>query len=161
MIPHRWAFFLYCAYWGLYFFLTVAATGATVGMAILGLKVVDASNGDDASLVQAALRTLLLPLSTTVLPVLGVLGFYRRDGRMLHDLVANTGIIFEWEAQLAKVRALAIQRAKEQASLRAASTITNSSHTTTTTETPLLMQGDLGESTRNGGGPGTSYTNTP
>ena len=135
----RWAFFLYCFYWGMYFFLAVAATGSTMGMAILGLKVVNANDGEDATVTQAALRTMLLPLSTGVLPILGVIGFYRRDGRMLHDVVANTGIIFEWEAQIAKVRALAMQRAKQQASLRAASTLSNSTQSMTSSpEVPFL-----------------------
>ena len=147
----HWAVFLYCIYWVLYFFLSVAATGSTIGMSIVGLKVVDANTGDEVSVTKAALRTLLLPLSITVMPLLGVIGFYRKDGRMLHDLVAQTGIVFEWEAQMAKMRSLAKARVKRQAGIRASSRLANSQTSTTS----LLDEDGLRESS--GGESTASY----
>ena len=108
-----WVVVLYCLYWGQYFFVSVLATGQTIGMAITGITVVDAATGGDITTLQAALRTAILPLSTTIFPFLGLLGFYRRDGRMLHDLIAGTGLVYSWDAEVAKFRAQAMKRVRK------------------------------------------------
>ncbi|EEC44006.1 predicted protein [Phaeodactylum tricornutum CCAP 1055/1] len=105
-----WVFVMYCVYWVLCFFLTVLVTGQTLGMAIVGIKVVCSRTGEDVSLRQAMVRTAILPLTTTVLPILGIMGITRRDGRLLHDVVAGTGIVYAWDARMAKVRAVAMKR---------------------------------------------------
>lgn len=98
---------VYCFLWFFYFFISVALAGQTFGMAVVGLKVCDCRRSSPYSTVsiqQAFIRTCLLPVTLTLFPPLGVIGFVRRDGRMLHDLVANTGMIYLWDAELAKAR---------------------------------------------------------
>jgi uncharacterized RDD family membrane protein YckC len=103
-----WVMVLYCLHWFTYFFLAVWLAGQTLGMTLVGLKVCNCNYSSAAystvTLEQALVRTLLLPVTLTLFPPLGAIGFVRRDGRMLHDLVAGTGIIYLWDAQLAKVR---------------------------------------------------------
>ena len=102
-----WMLVVYSFFWFFYFFLSVALTGQTIGMAVVGLKVCDCKHMSPYSTVsipQAFIRTCLLPVTLTLFPPLGVIGLVRRDGRMLHDLVAHTGMIYLWDAELAKVR---------------------------------------------------------
>jgi uncharacterized RDD family membrane protein YckC len=100
--------FLYCGCWFMYFFLSVGLVGQTLGMAIVGVRVCNCNRAahpySTVSIKQALLRTFLLPLTVTLCPALGVIGLVRRDGRMLHDLVANTGMIYLWNAELTKLR---------------------------------------------------------
>lgn len=103
---------LYCIYWFLYFFLCEAIAGQTLGMMAVGLKVCNCARTDpysSVSLKQAFIRTCLLPITVTLLPPLGLIGLFRRDGRMLHDLVAHSGIIYLWDAELAKLRHKALR----------------------------------------------------
>ncbi|GKY98609.1 hypothetical protein MPSEU_000817600 [Mayamaea pseudoterrestris] len=113
-----WAGGLYGLYWFLYFFLCTVLVSKTLGMNIVGLKIVvdrrsssrvaaRTEEDDDNVNVpfgRALLRTLLLPLTSVVMPLLGLIGIIRRDGRMLHDWVAGTGIIYKWDAHMAHFR---------------------------------------------------------
>lgn len=122
----------WAVYWFGYFFLCTWLTGQTVGMVVLGCKVVNAHDSpwswlhprrrrqrqrrghhdpqihaDSNNVVtarQAFWRTLLLPVTLTLCPPLCVMGMYRRDGRMLHDWLAGTGMIYMWDARLARMR---------------------------------------------------------
>jgi uncharacterized RDD family membrane protein YckC len=68
--------------------LLVALTGRTLGMRVLGLRVVRVSDRTAVpGLVTALLRTL--PLLLTV----GLTGFFTRDGRGLHDVVAGSAVV--------------------------------------------------------------------
>jgi len=73
-------------------------------MLLVGLKVCQSQRYATVTLQQAFVRTCLLPVSLTLFPPLGVIGVFRRDGRMLHDLIAGTGMIYLWDASLAKLR---------------------------------------------------------
>jgi len=99
-----WTVVAYCTYWFLYFLVSTLLTGVTVGMAIVGIKVVDTDTGDCITFKQAVLRTLLLPLSSTVAVFLVAIGIFRRDGRMLHDVAAGTGLVYKWNAEMARFR---------------------------------------------------------
>ena len=90
--------FLYFAYsWG--------ASGKTVGMALLGVKVV-AADGTEAGPRRAVIRTLAFPLSFLLFG-LGFLGiFLQRDRRALHDLIAGTAVVYTWDARSARLRFL-------------------------------------------------------
>jgi uncharacterized RDD family membrane protein YckC len=104
---------LYCIYWFLYFFLSVALTGMTFGMLLVGVRVVNCQKSSphkSVSVQQAFFRTCLLPVTLTVCWPLGVIGLYRRDGRMLHDLIAQTGMIYLWDAKMAKERRQVMQQ---------------------------------------------------
>jgi len=96
---------LYAIWWFLHFFLSVWSTGQTLGMAVMGLQVVPSrSHRMGVSWKQALIRTAVLSLTLFVSPFMAVIGFFRRDGRMLHDIIADTGIIYKWNARMAKLR---------------------------------------------------------
>jgi uncharacterized RDD family membrane protein YckC len=83
---------------------SLAATGSTIGKAILGLMVVR-SDGTKLNARRAALRTLMFPLSFVVFGLGFLMGLVRRDRRELHDLIADTGVVYEWDADTAQLRA--------------------------------------------------------
>ena len=100
---------LYFAWMFLYFSYSWAASGKTLGMAALGVRVVSA-DGADASARQAVIRTLALPLSFLLLG-LGFLGILvQRDRRALHDLIAGTAVVYAWDARSARLRFLAREK---------------------------------------------------
>ena len=90
--------FVYFAYsWG--------ASGKTLGMALLGVKVV-AADGTMAGPRRAVIRTLAFPLSFLLLG-LGFTGIlFQRDRRALHDMIAGTAVVYYWEARAARLRFL-------------------------------------------------------
>lgn len=68
--------------------LLVALTGQTLGMRLMGLKVLRLSEpGHVPGFTNALLRTV--PLLLTV----GVTGFFTRDGRGLHDVLAGSAVV--------------------------------------------------------------------
>jgi uncharacterized RDD family membrane protein YckC len=124
---------LFCVYWFLYFFLSVSIAGRTLGMAIAGIMVVDAKTGsEEITVSQAFVRTLVLPLTTTLFPPLGAFGLIRRDGRMFHDSVANTGIVYCWDAHLAMLRKKASKRFEQRQSAYITTEEEQNSSTSTT-----------------------------
>jgi uncharacterized RDD family membrane protein YckC len=73
---------------GLEHVVLVALAGQTIGMRLLGLKVVRLADPSRVpGLVAAVLRTLPLLLSA------GLLGFFGRDGRGAHDLIAGCVVV--------------------------------------------------------------------
>lgn len=93
--------FLYFAYqWGL--------SGRTLGMAVLGIRVVS-TDGSAIGPRQAVIRTLSFPLSF-VLFGLGFLGILiNRDRHAWHDRIARTAVVYSWDARAARLRWLAKQ----------------------------------------------------
>ncbi|MFZ1866576.1 MAG: RDD family protein [Polyangiales bacterium] len=78
----------------LYFWLGVAIAGKTLGMGIVGIKVVT-NVGRPISPGRAAIRVLVQPIS--IATVVGLLGIVLdRDQRALHDLVAKTAVVHDW-----------------------------------------------------------------
>ena len=97
---------LYFAWLFLYFAYSWGASGKTLGMACLGVKVVSAE-GADTTARQAVIRTLAFPLSFLCFG-LGFLGIVlQRDRRALHDLIAGTAVVYAWDARSARLRFLA------------------------------------------------------
>ena len=90
----------------LYFTYPLSVSGRTVGMAVLGVRVVRA-DGSDLSLGRAALRVTVYPLSFLVFGIGLLLILLRRDRRALHDLLADTAVVYAWDAQAARLRFLA------------------------------------------------------
>jgi len=82
---------------------SLAATGRTIGKAILGLMAVR-SDGSKLDARHAALRTLMFPLSFVLFGIGFLIGLVRRDRRQLHDLIADTAIVYAWEADTARLR---------------------------------------------------------
>jgi uncharacterized RDD family membrane protein YckC len=89
-----------------YFGYSWAMSGRTFGMAVLGIKVVQA----DGQLIrprQGVLRSLAFPLSFLILG-LGFLGILvGRQHRALHDVIAGTAVVYAWDARAARLRFLA------------------------------------------------------
>ena len=83
---------------------SLAATGRTIGKAILGLMAVR-SDGALLDARHAALRTLMFPLSFLLLGIGFLIGLIRPDRRELHDLIADTSIVYAWDADTARRRA--------------------------------------------------------
>lgn len=101
-----WLFVYYAYSW--------ATSGKTLGMAIVGLRVVR-SDGAPVSARGAALRTLALPLSFLLFG-LGFLGILiGRHRRALHDRIADTAVVYGWDARGAQLRFLASEQIPAQA----------------------------------------------
>lgn len=95
----------YVAWQFVYIALPLAASGRTVGKAVLGLRVARA-DGTDLDPARAVGRTLVYPLSFLLLGVGLLLGLVRRDRRCLHDVLAGTAVVYAWDARTARMRLL-------------------------------------------------------
>jgi uncharacterized RDD family membrane protein YckC len=83
-----------------------AASGRTLGMAALGVRVVRA-DGTALDPRRAAVRAIAFPLSFVVFG-LGLLGILvQREHRALHDLIAGTAVVYSWDARAARLRFIA------------------------------------------------------
>ena len=82
---------------------SLAATGRTIGKAVLGLLVVQ-SNGDRLHSRAALVRTIVFPLSFLVFGLGLLVGLIRHDRREMHDLIAGTAVIYAWDAATAQLR---------------------------------------------------------
>jgi uncharacterized RDD family membrane protein YckC len=93
-----WEFLYYAFYW--------TGTGKTPGMLLLGVQVVG-QDGTSVGTRRGLLRTLAFPLSFLLLG-LGFLGILlQHDRRALHDLIADTAVVYCWDAREARLRSLA------------------------------------------------------
>jgi uncharacterized RDD family membrane protein YckC len=93
--------------WGFaYFAYQWSLNGKTLGFHILGVQVVQAS-GAPVRPCQAVVRTLVLPLSLPFFFVGFFLIIVQRERRALHDLIAGTAVVYDWDARSAHLRWLA------------------------------------------------------
>ncbi len=93
-----WEFFYYAYCW--------TASGKTPGMQLLGVQVVG-RDGSHVGTRRGLVRTLAFPLSFLLLG-LGFVGILLgRDHRALHDSIADTAVIYTWDARAARLRFLA------------------------------------------------------
>lgn len=92
-----WQFIYYAYCWG--------SGGKTVGMAVLGLRVVRL-DGHPAGPRRAVVRTVSFPLSFLLcgLGFAGILLGSKR--RALHDAIAGTAVVYAWDARAASLRFL-------------------------------------------------------
>ncbi len=89
-----------------YFGYSWAIDGRTFGMAVLGIKVVQA-DGELIRARQGFVRSLVFPLSFLLFG-LGFLGILvQREHGALHDLIAGTAVVYSWDARAARLRFLA------------------------------------------------------
>jgi len=92
----------------LYFAYQWTLSGKTIGMAVLGIRVVK-TDGSPIGARQAIIRTLTLPLSIIVVG-LGFLGILTNRRRYAwHDRFAKTAVVYSWDARAARLRWLARQ----------------------------------------------------
>ena len=95
-----WEFIYFAYQWSL--------AGKTIGMAVLGIRVVS-KDGDAITPRQAVIRTITLPLSFLFFG-LGFLGILlNRDRHAWHDRMAKTVVVYSWDARAARLRWLAKQ----------------------------------------------------
>lgn len=91
-----------------YFTYQWSLSGKTIGMAVLGIRVV-ATDGTPVTGRQAAVRTITLPLSFLFFG-LGFLGILlNKDRHAWHDRMAKTVVVYSWDARAARLRWLAKQ----------------------------------------------------
>jgi uncharacterized RDD family membrane protein YckC len=96
---------LFVAWEFVYFAYSWGTSGKTLGMALLGVKVV-AADGTLAGPRRGALRTLAFPLSFLLFG-LGFTGIlFQRDRRALQDMIAGTAVLYAWDARAARLRYL-------------------------------------------------------
>jgi uncharacterized RDD family membrane protein YckC len=104
-----WVVIAFFAFEFLYYAYFWTASGKTPGMTLLGVQVI----GQDGSRVgtqRGLVRTLAFPFSILLLG-LGFLGIlFDRDRRALHDVIAGTAVVYDWDAREARLRFLARER---------------------------------------------------
>lgn len=134
IISHQPANYIHESSWGiliiffmwqfLYFASALAATSKTPGKVLLGLKVVNNADGTPVTATRAMVRTLFLHLS--IWSIVGVLcGVMRKDRRELHDIIAGTGVVYSWDAGMARYR----QKVTDESQLVEPTNLINSSTT--------------------------------
>ena len=98
IILAAWAFF-YSAY-------SLASAGKTLGLAIVGLRAVR-RDGRELSGWRAVVRVLAFPLSFAVFCFGFLMILIGRERRALHDVIADTAVVYAWDARAAHLRFLA------------------------------------------------------
>jgi len=100
------AWFLLLLVWQfVYFAYCWTLSGKTPAMALLGLRVVR-GDGSDLDRRRAALRALTLPLGALIFG-LGYIGIiFGRRRRALHDVIADTAVVYDFDARAARLRFL-------------------------------------------------------
>jgi uncharacterized RDD family membrane protein YckC len=93
-------------WYAIYFGYCWMASGKTPGKAIVGLRIVA---GDGAPLApgHALLRLLVYPISVLLWIVMLIAVTVGLRRRALHDHVADTAVIYDWDARAARLRFLA------------------------------------------------------
>jgi uncharacterized RDD family membrane protein YckC len=89
-----------------YFVVPLAASGRTLGSAILGLQVVRA-DGRDLDVWHAVARVLALGLTVALFGIGFLLILVQRERRGLQDLLAGTAVVYAWDARAARLRSRA------------------------------------------------------
>jgi uncharacterized RDD family membrane protein YckC len=102
----QWVTLAFFAWEFLYFAYYWMASGKTPGMVMLGVQVVG-QDGSPVGAKRGLVRTLAFPLSFLLLG-LGFLGILLgHDRRALHDVIAGTAVVYDWDAREARLRSLA------------------------------------------------------
>jgi uncharacterized RDD family membrane protein YckC len=102
----QWVTLAFFAWEFSYFAYFWMASGKTPGMVMLGVQVVG-QDGSHLGAKRGLVRTLAFPLSFLLLG-LGFLGILLgRDRRALHDVIAGTAVVYDWDAREARLRSLA------------------------------------------------------
>ncbi len=100
-----WSAFYLGAFWAVF--------GRTPGMSILGLRIV---RGDGSPLDprHALLRLIMFPLGFLTFGI-GFLGIiFGRAHRAIYDRLADTAVIYDWDAEAANLRELASRGARKR-----------------------------------------------
>lgn len=88
----------------LYFFVSYSIAGKTVGMALVGLRVVD-RQGAVLTAPQSIIRTIVLPVSVAFFAI-GCIGIlFSPERRALQDAAAGSVIVYDWGDRPAELSA--------------------------------------------------------
>jgi uncharacterized RDD family membrane protein YckC len=102
----------YFAWWGIYLGNGWLLRSKSPGMALLGLRIVRA-DGSDMDHRHAMIRLVAFPLGFLTFG-LGFLGIvFGRTRKAIYDRIADTAVVYQWDAESAKIRELA--RARHEA----------------------------------------------
>jgi uncharacterized RDD family membrane protein YckC len=102
-----WLWGLGLAIWlAIYFGYCWAASGKTPGKAVVGLRIV-AGDGAPLSPGHALIRLLVYPISVLLWVVMLIAVVVGRRRRALHDRIADTAVVYDWDARAARLRFLA------------------------------------------------------
>ena len=100
---------IYLAWAGLYFANSWMLRAKSPGMALLGLRIVRA-DGTELDRRHALIRIVAFPLGFLTLG-LGFLGIILgRSRQAIYDRIADTAVVYGWDARTAKLRAIARDR---------------------------------------------------
>ena len=104
---HRIITIIGFALWAiLYFAQPWSTSGRSLGMAVVGLRVVR-TDGTPVSFGRAVARIVTLPLSLIFLGIGFLIMLVQPERRALHDLIAGTAVVYSWDARAARLRFLA------------------------------------------------------
>lgn len=105
-IPTPIAMAGYAVWWLLYFAYPWAASGRTLGMALIGIRVVR-TDGAELSPGKALLRAVVFPLGFVTFGIGFLWALVDRRCRALHDVLAGSAVVYDWDARAARLRFLA------------------------------------------------------
>jgi uncharacterized RDD family membrane protein YckC len=98
---------------GFYFGSSWVVWARSPGMTLLGLRIVR-SDGSSLDRRQALIRLIAFPLGFLTLG-LGFLGIiFGRTHQAIYDRIAGTAVIYDWDAEAAKLRDLATRGARRR-----------------------------------------------
>lgn len=99
-----WGAALLLAWSFIYFSLSLSLAGRTLGMGLIGLRIVT-REGPPISGRQAVVRTLVFPFSFLIMG-LGFLGiFFSPERRTMHDSAAGSVVVYDWGDRPAEIPA--------------------------------------------------------
>lgn len=102
-----WLWALGLTIWlAIYFGYCWMASGKTPGKAVVGLRIV-AGDGTPLSPGHALVRLVVYPISVLLWIVMAIAVAVGLRRRALHDRVADTAVVYDWDARAARLRFLA------------------------------------------------------
>jgi uncharacterized RDD family membrane protein YckC len=102
-----WLWGLGLAIWlAIYFGYCWMASGKTPGKAVVGLRIV-AGDGTPLSPGHALIRLVVYPISVLLWLVMAIAVAVGLRRRALHDRIADTAVVYDWDARAARLRFLA------------------------------------------------------
>ena len=93
----------------LYFAFPWAMSGRSVGMAVLGIQV-RRTDGSYIGGKRALLRIIALPFSFVLFGIGLLMGLFQRQRKCLHDVIADTVVVYSWDARRARLRLITRER---------------------------------------------------
>ncbi len=98
----QWRAVVAAVWFFLYWWVSIAMAGKTIGKALLGLRVVS-RDGEILSSSRSAVRAIAFPLSYLLFGF-GFLGIIvGRERRALHDVIAGSAEIYDWGPRTAEL----------------------------------------------------------